>query len=44
MGSEMCIRDSWRREKCEEVSEAFQDSEAEYFLEFSFDDCFIFVS
>ena len=34
----------WRRVKCEEDSEAFQDSEAEYFLEFSFDDCFIFVS
>ena len=34
----------WRRVKCEDVSEAFQDSEAEYFLEFSFDDCFIFVS
>ena len=30
--------------KCEDDSEAFQDSEAEYFLEFSFDDCFIFVS
>ena len=34
----------WRRVKCEDDSEAFQDSEAEYFLEFSFDDCFIFVS
>ena len=34
----------WRRVKREEDSEAFQDSDAEYFLEFSFDDCFIFVS